>query len=203
MSPAKCLTSLGLMYVCMLCCLQVKGRTDELRPVAPILSYASVSLSNVAATTCQYEALKHVTFAVQTLGKCAKMFPVMVWGYFILKKRYTIKDVMLAVLITTGCFIFFMTGPTASRVAHDKNSSMFGILLMMGYLSADGYTSTFQQKMFKGYQMTSYNQVLYVSLCSIALSSFGECNRPGFNSTVGTFHFTSMTISCIGLLPST
>jgi adenosine 3'-phospho 5'-phosphosulfate transporter B2 len=159
--------------------LQVKGRTDELRPVAPILSYASVSLSNVAATTCQYEALKHVTFAVQTLGKCAKMFPVMVWGYFILKKRYTVKDVMLAVLITAGCFIFFMTGPTASRVAHDKNSSMFGILLMMGYLSADGYTSTFQQKMFKGYQMTSYNQVLYVSLCSIALSSFGECDKPG------------------------
>jgi adenosine 3'-phospho 5'-phosphosulfate transporter B2 len=153
---------------------QVKGKTEELRPVAPILSYASVSLSNVAATTCQYEALKHVTFAVQTLGKCAKMFPVMIWGYFILKKRYTIRDVMLAVLITTGCFIFFMTGPTASRVAQDKNSSMFGILLMMGYLSADGYTSTFQQKMFKGYQMTSYNQVLYVSMCSIALSSFGE-----------------------------
>lgn len=163
-------------HTCLLlcCCPQIKGRTDELKPVAPILSYASVSLSNVAATTCQYEALKHVTFAVQTLGKCAKMFPVMVWGYFILKKRYTLKDVLLAVLITSGCFIFFMTGPTASRVAHDKNSSMFGILLMMGYLSADGYTSTFQQKMFKGYQMTSYNQVLFVSLCSIALSSFGE-----------------------------
>lgn len=153
---------------------QVKGKTDELRPVAPILSYASVSLSNVVATTCQYEALKHVTFAVQTLGKCAKMFPVMVWGYFILKKRYTLKDVLLAVFITSGCFIFFMTGPTASRVAQDKNSSAFGILLMMGYLSADGYTSTFQQKMFKGHQMTSYNQVLFVSLCSICLSSFGE-----------------------------
>jgi len=143
--------------------------------VAPILSYASVSLSNVVATTCQYEALKHVTFAVQTLGKCAKMFPVMIWGYFILKKRYTLRDVGLAVAITGGCFIFFMTGNTTSRVAQDKNSSMYGILLMVGYLSADGYTSTFQQKMFKGYQMTSYNQVLYTCLCSMALSSFGAC----------------------------
>jgi adenosine 3'-phospho 5'-phosphosulfate transporter B2 len=98
----------------------------------------------------------------------------MIWGYFILKKRYTMRDVALAVCITGGCFIFFMTGNTVSRVAQDKNSSMFGILLMMGYLSADGYTSTFQQKMFKGYHMTSYNQVLYVSLCSLALSSFGE-----------------------------
>lgn len=155
--------------------LQVKGKTDELKPVAPILSYACVSLSNVVATTCQYEALKHVTFAVQTLGKCAKMFPVMVWGYFILKKRYTLRDVLLAVFITGGCFVFFMTGDTKSRVAQDKNSSLYGILLMVGYLSADGFTSTFQQKMFKGYHMTSYNQVLYVSLCSIVLSSAGEC----------------------------
>eukprot|EP00878_Enallax_costatus_P003113 GHUV01003312.1.p1 GENE.GHUV01003312.1~~GHUV01003312.1.p1 ORF type:complete len:397 (+),score=73.20 GHUV01003312.1:156-1346(+) len=164
--------------------LVIKGKTEELKPVAPILSYASVSLSNVVATTCQYEALKHVTFAVQTLGKCAKMFPVMIWGYFILKKRYTLRDVMLAVCITGGCFIFFMTGPTVSRVATDKNSSLFGILLMVGYLSADGYTSTFQQKMFKGYQMTSYNQVLYVSLCSICLSSFGLVTSGQLGSTL-------------------
>lgn len=118
-----------------------------------------MSLSNVVATTCQYEALKHVTFAVQTLGKCAKMFPVMIWGYFILKKRYSLRDVTLAVCITGGCFIFFMTGSTTSRVAKDRHSSLYGLLLMGGYLTADGYTSTFQQKMFKGYAMTSYNQV--------------------------------------------
>jgi adenosine 3'-phospho 5'-phosphosulfate transporter B2 len=154
--------------------LQAKGNYTELKPVAPIWSYASVSLSNVIATTCQYEALKHVTFAVQTLGKCAKMFPVMIWGYFMLKKRYTLKEVMLAVSITTGCFVFFMTGNTTSRVAKGNNASMYGIMLMTVYLGADGYTSTCQQKMFKGYQMTTYNQVMYTSLCSIALSSFGE-----------------------------
>jgi adenosine 3'-phospho 5'-phosphosulfate transporter B2 len=156
---------------------QVKGKSEELCPVAPLLSYASVSLSNVVATTCQYEALKHVTFAVQTLGKCAKMFPVMAWGYFILRKRYTARDVLLAIAITAGCFVFFTSGPTVSRVSHDKHSSVYGLLLMMGYLTADGYTSTFQQRMFKGHQMSSYNQVLYTSLCSMALSSFGECER--------------------------
>jgi adenosine 3'-phospho 5'-phosphosulfate transporter B2 len=153
---------------------QLKGKTEELRPIAPLLSYASVSLSNVVATTCQYEALKHVTFAVQTLGKCAKMFPVMIWGFVILRKRYSGRDVALALAITAGCFVFFMSGPTSSRLAHDRSSSVYGILLMLGYLSADGYTSTFQQRMFKGHAMTSYNQVLFVSLCSIALSSFGE-----------------------------
>jgi hypothetical protein len=32
---------------------QAKGAYSELRPVAPIQNYASVSLSNVLATTCQ------------------------------------------------------------------------------------------------------------------------------------------------------
>jgi adenosine 3'-phospho 5'-phosphosulfate transporter B2 len=40
---------------------------SEIKPVAPIYTYMAVSLSNVIATTCQYEALKYVSFPVQTL----------------------------------------------------------------------------------------------------------------------------------------
>lgn len=62
---------------------------QDLKPVAPAQAYAAVSVSNVVATFCQYEALKHVSFPVQTLGKCAKMIPVMIWGTFIMRKRYS------------------------------------------------------------------------------------------------------------------
>ena len=58
--------------------------------------YAAVSLSNVAATTCQYDALKYVSFPVQTLGKCAKMIPVMIWGRLIMQKRYSLREYALA-----------------------------------------------------------------------------------------------------------
>lgn len=40
--------------------LALKGRYEELHPVAPIWAYAAVSLSNVVAITCQYEAFKYV-----------------------------------------------------------------------------------------------------------------------------------------------
>ena len=129
--------------------LQMYGQ--DLRPVAPPYNYAAVSVSNVVATFCQYEALKHVSFPMQvggrvgragqqwdgcsgkggrcrrtrpprvaqrvpalhpnapdppaclpgpppcpspsppplqTLGKCAKMIPVMIWGTVIMKKVY-------------------------------------------------------------------------------------------------------------------
>lgn len=55
---------------------------------------------------------------------------------------------MNAALITLGCTLFLMTGSVKSKHA-DANSSMFGLALMLGYLGFDGFTSTFQDKLFK------------------------------------------------------
>ena len=41
------------------------------------------------------------------------------------------------------------------------------------FSSFDGFTSTFQDKLFKGYNMDIYNQVFYVTLCSSFLSMSG------------------------------
>lgn len=84
--------------------------------MAPIYNYAVVSLSNVVATTCQYEALKYVSFPVQTLGKCAKMIPVMLWGILIMRKSYGWKDFSVAFAITSGCTLFLLTGNIKSKV---------------------------------------------------------------------------------------
>merc|ERR1719337_106398 len=43
---------------------------------------------------------------------------------------------------------------------------------MLGYLGFDGFTSTFQDKLYKGYQMETYNQMLWVNFCSAVISSF-------------------------------
>lgn len=62
------------------------------------------------ATFCQYEALKYVSFPIQTLGKCAKMIPVMIWGGLVNQKTYKAKDYGIALLVTAGCVLFAMTG---------------------------------------------------------------------------------------------
>merc|ERR1711935_733788 len=145
-------------------------------PVAPIYSYAAVSASNVVATTCQYEALKYLSFPVQTLGKCAKMIPVMIWGFLINQKRYGMSDVGIAIAVTAGCTIFGLYGDestltsNASKGANVQETSEYGILLMLGYLFFDGFTSTFQDKLFVGYNMETYNQMLWVNFCSAIIS---------------------------------
>lgn len=58
---------------------------------------------------------------------------------------------------------------------------MLGLTLMLGYLGADGFTSTFQDKLFRGYQMSAFNQMLYINAFSSVISAVGArctCMRP-------------------------
>lgn len=145
----------------------------DAKPVAPIYSYVAVAFSNVIATTCQYEALKYVSFPMQTLGKCAKMIPVMIWGGCMMKKKYGVKDYLVAAMVTGGCTLFLLTGEVKSKKAVDGSStSTMGLLLMLGYLGFDGFTSNFQDRLFKGYNMTVFNQVLYVQMAAAVQSLF-------------------------------
>ncbi|KAK4492034.1 hypothetical protein RD792_002824 [Penstemon davidsonii] len=146
-----------------------------LDPVAPIYKYCVVSVSNILTTTCQYEALKYVSFPVQTLAKCAKMIPVMIWGTVIMQKKYTGRDYLFAFLVTIGCSIFILY-PAAidiSPYSRGSDSTVWGVSLMIGYLGFDGFTSTFQDKLFKGYDMEIHNQIFYTTLCSCMLSFTG------------------------------
>ncbi|XP_047968923.1 UDP-galactose/UDP-glucose transporter 5B-like [Salvia hispanica] len=151
------------------------GSKKVLDPVAPIYKYCGVSVSNILTTTCQYEALKYVSFPVQTLAKCAKMIPVMIWGTAIMQKKYTGKDYLFAILVTIGCsiFILFPTAGDISPYSRGRESTVWGVSLMIGYLGCDGFTSTFQDKLFKGYDMDIHNQIFYTTLCSCMISFTG------------------------------
>ncbi|KAL8525600.1 hypothetical protein ACS0TY_015010 [Phlomoides rotata] len=144
-------------------------------PVAPLYKYAVVSVSNILTTTCQYEALKYVSFPVQTLAKCAKMIPVLIWGTVIMQKKYTGRDYLFAIFVTIGCsvFILFPAAGDISPYNRGRDSTVWGVSLMIGYLGFDGFTSTFQDKLFRGYDMEIHNQIFYTTLCSCMISFTG------------------------------
>lgn len=144
--------------------------STELRNKAPLYKYFMVSVSNVCATSCQYEALKWVTFPTQTLAKCAKMIPVMVWGSLMSAKVYGVVEYAVAVFVAIGCTIFLVSGKIVAKHKAESDS-WIGLVLMLGYLAFDGFTSTFQEKLFAGYSMSIYNQMLYVNLCSSIMAT--------------------------------
>lgn len=146
----------------------ISWRGESMRAAAPIANYATVSTSNFVATFCQYDALKYVSFPTQTLGKCGKMIPVLIIGSLIYRKTYSWKDYMVALVIMGGSALFLMSGEISSKAA-GKHDSIYGLMLMLVYLSADGFTSTLQERLFEKHS-SSYNQMLYVNSVSMLFS---------------------------------
>merc|ERR1719432_661432 len=85
------------------------SKGEDFANKAPLWKYLAIAFSNVAATPCQYEALKWVSFPVQMLGKSFKMMPVMIWGIIISQKRYGVTDWIVAAMVTGGVTEFLMT----------------------------------------------------------------------------------------------
>jgi adenosine 3'-phospho 5'-phosphosulfate transporter B2 len=184
----------------------VKGESMKNGP--PLWKYAAVSVSNVLATTCQYEALKFVSFPVQMLGKSSKMVPVMGWGIAISGKSYKLIDWIIALAVTGGCTIFLVGGNILSNKEQDAGKSeglvlaSIGLCLMLGYLACDGFTSMFQEKIFKDHNVTPYNQMLYVNLFSILVSCAALVTFGGFPQSFAfaarhpTFLVDALLLSC-------
>jgi len=151
-------------------CGMVMARGEDFVNKAPLWKYLAISFSSVSASTLQYEALKYVSFPVQMLGKSFKMMPVMIWGMIVSGKSYEFIDWIEAGVVTGGVVLFLVTGPIAS--SNGEGSSLYGLALLAAFLGLDGFTSTFQEKIFKKHETSKYNQMIYINLGSCALSSF-------------------------------
>merc|ERR1719333_1915245 len=114
----------------------IAKNAEDVTPKCPLWKYFVISLSNVAATTCQYEALKWVSFPVQMLGKSFKMMPVMVWGILISQKSYSLVDWLVAASVTGGVTEFLLTG-SINAPHSDKSDSLYGLALLVGFLLFD------------------------------------------------------------------
>lgn len=178
--------------------LRAERDPESFKPIAPMSSYVTIAVCNFMATFCQYEALKYLSFPTQTLGKCGKMIPVMLLGYFWHRKKYSAVDWGTMAAITFGSFIFLVSGVGWTRTrsftdgstrgltlfpdnsqdispsygAPNPYDTPLGLFLLIIYLFFDGFTSTSQERLFKGYNMSSSHQMFFVGACSALISVF-------------------------------
>lgn len=166
-----------------------RGRASELRSRAPLHHYAAVSVSNVIATSCQYEALKWLTFPTVTIGKCAKMLPVMLILNLRKRRRYPPEDFAVAFVVLAGCAVMVSAGRvTAHRQGAAEADTMFGFTLMAAYLLFDALTSTCQQRLFENFDMSVTNQMLFINITSMLISTAGLSVSGGFAEALAFTH---------------
>jgi len=157
-------------------------KREALLNTAPLWKYLVISLTNVYASTCQYEALKYVSFPVQMLGKSFKMMPVMMWGMVVAGKSYKLADWLIAAAVTGGVTEFLMTGPISED--DGTSTSARGLAYLLLFLALDGLTSTMQEAVFKDHKTSRYNQMMYVNASSTVVSIITLLFGGGFGRTL-------------------
>jgi adenosine 3'-phospho 5'-phosphosulfate transporter B2 len=136
----------------------------------PLYQFSYSSVSNILSSVCQYEALKYVSFPTQVLAKSCKMVPVMLMGYVVNKKTYSVSEYVVAVLVTTGAALFKLNEKNDAPV---QNTEFVGILLIVGYMGTDSFTSNWQSKVFKQYGVGSTEMMMYANAFSSGFTALG------------------------------
>jgi len=105
--------------------------------------------ANFLATLCQYKALYFLRYPAQTLMKSVKVLPVMMCGRLLKNRSYSWLDYGEALLIT-GLVVFFTWNFNMDKEALTEARGILpGILLMLGYVLADSFTSNAEDIIFQ------------------------------------------------------
>mmetsp|Transcript_16483 Transcript_16483/g.45324 ORF Transcript_16483/g.45324 Transcript_16483/m.45324 type:complete len:843 (-) Transcript_16483:65-2593(-) len=125
-------------------------KIQGLRVLDSKLTYAFVPAgANFAATLCQYKALYYLRYPAQTLMKSVKVLPVMMCGRLLKNRSYSYLDYGEAVLITgLVCFFTWNFNNDKASLAEGKGV-LPGILLMLGYIASDSFTSNSEDIIFQ------------------------------------------------------
>ncbi|XP_045616215.1 adenosine 3'-phospho 5'-phosphosulfate transporter 1 [Procambarus clarkii] len=156
------------------------GFTRQPRHTAPIYKYSYCSFSNIMSSWCQYEALKYVTFPTQVLAKASKIIPTMIMGKIVSGKKYEYFEYVTAVLISAGMTMFLL-GSTESKGSSSSTTTISGVIILIGYMSFDAFTSNWQGELFSQHKMSSVQMMCGVNLFSCLFTTAALVQQGSFS----------------------
>ncbi|XP_033123861.1 adenosine 3'-phospho 5'-phosphosulfate transporter 1-like [Anneissia japonica] len=157
--------------------------TWQPRHTTPLYRYSYCSLSNIMSSWCQYEALKFVSFPTQVLAKASKIIPVMLMGKVVSNKTYEFYEYITAGMISVGVTIFLLSQGGESKGSAVTTAS--GVVILMGYMVFDSFTSNWQAELFSKHKMSSIQAMFGVNLFSCIFTSWSLIEQGGFLEASG------------------
>ncbi len=150
---------------------------------APFYKYSFSSISNTLSSWCQYEALKFVSFPTQVLAKAAKVIPVMLMGKLVSNRTYPWHEYMTAGILSMGVAVFLLAADPVSSSHHHHNheaeTTVAGVVILLGYMAFDSFTSNWQSELFRSYKLTSVQMMFGINLFSCVLTAGSLLFRGG------------------------
>ena len=137
---------------------------------APFYKYSYASISNTLSSWCQYEALKFVSFPTQVLAKASKVIPVMLMGKVVSNRTYTWNEYFTAILLSVGVSLFLLAADPSAQQSHSVETTVAGVVILLGYMTFDSFTSNWQSEIFQSYKVSSVQMMFGVNLFSCILT---------------------------------
>ncbi|XP_065571353.1 adenosine 3'-phospho 5'-phosphosulfate transporter 1-like isoform X1 [Artemia franciscana] len=150
----------------------------KLNDRTPLYQYSFCSVSNILSSWFQYEALKYISFPIQVVAKSCKVIPVMVVSTAVSKKSYKKSDYFLALIISLGMIAFLNGVPSQSDVS--TATTISGVILLISYLGADSFTSSWQSQLFTTYKQSEIQMMFGVNTMSVLLTTVSLFLTDGF-----------------------
>ena len=132
----------------------------------------------------------------QVLAKASKVIPVMLMGKIVSKRKYEYYEYVVAVLITIGMIAFLLGSDEGKKSSSVTTFS--GVIILMGYMAFDSFTSSWQGALFTEYKMSSIQMMAGVNLFSCLLTSVSLMQQGIFySSLVFMSQYSAFFFDCI------
>lgn len=145
-------------------------------PQAPLYQFSFTSISNTLSSWCQYEALKFVSFPTLVLSKTCKSIPVMLMGKIVSNKTYPYYEYAFALVLSLGVSLFVLESDT-EEASGVKETTLAGVVIIIGYLGFDSFTANWQSEIYKQYKISSVQMMYGVNLFSSLLTVISLIQR--------------------------
>ena len=133
---------------------------------------------------------------LQVLAKASKVIPVMLMGKIVSKRKYEYYEYVVAVLITIGMIAFLLGSDEGKKSSSVTTFS--GVIILMGYMAFDSFTSSWQGALFTEYKMSSIQMMAGVNLFSCLLTSVSLMQQGIFySSLVFMSQYSAFFFDCI------
>jgi adenosine 3'-phospho 5'-phosphosulfate transporter B2 len=141
----------------------------------PLIVFSPPSLSNTLSSWCQLEALQYTSFPAQVMMKTFKLVPLVVMGTM-MGKKYPFHEYLICIIVGLGITLFVdgvhesNNSEVTTVLDGDLDRELAVIFLKVLYLVSDSFTAQWQETIFKGYQLSSYQMMLGMNICSSSLA---------------------------------
>lgn len=143
---------------------------------APISWYVRIAFTGATGSACGYAALKYISFPMKELGKSAKCIPTMLIGSVLYNKKYALSEYAFVMMVCIGCALFMLLKP--SRKIGGASNSLIGIGLVAANLVLDGFTNSSQDEMKRKFNVTPFQLMFGMQVCSAILGAIYICFAP-------------------------